>query len=351
MVTGRDIRRAGPLLALLQAEGVKTEVYSIPSEPTLAMVTEGAAQARSSGCDLVVSFGGGSAIDAGKAIAAMITNTGDLLDHVEIIGRGQPLVAAPAPCIAIPTTAGTGTEVTRNAVLLSPEHRVKVSLRSPLMLPRVALVDPGLTLGLPPALTATTGLDALTQVIEPYVSCRANPMMDALCVDGIRRAARSLRLAFSDGSIRQAREDMALTSLFGGLALANAGLGAVHGFAAPIGGMAPAPHGAVCAALLAPVIRVNSAALTARAPDSPVLARYDEVARLLTGDRAATREDAARWVEALVRDLEIPKLGTFGVGKEDVETLVSKAAQASSMKGNPLPLSEQELRSILESAI
>src|SRR5208282_5705063 len=228
-------------------------------------------------------FGGGSAIDAAKAIAAMLTNKGELLDYVEIIGRGKPLTQPSAPFIAVPTTAGTGSEVTRNAVLASPEHRVKVSLRSPLMLPRVAVVDPELTYALPPAITASTGLDALTQLIEPFVCARANPMVDALCIEGIRRAARSLREVVHQNPGKSAREDMALASLFGGIALANAGLGAVHGFAGPMGGMFAAPHGALCAALLPGVMAANVAALRRRQPGGEGLRRYDEIARLLTG--------------------------------------------------------------------
>src|SRR5205807_1153012 len=174
------------------------------------------------------------------------------------------------------------------------EHHVKVSLRSPLMLPKVALVDPQLTYDLPAELTASTGLDALTQLIEPYVSCKANPLTDSICAEGIRRAARSLRPAFDNGTDKSAREDMALASLFGGLALANAGLGAVHGFAAPIGGMFPAPHGAVCAALLPQVMEVNLRALRQRAPQSEALARFVEIARILTGRAEADANDGVK---------------------------------------------------------
>src|SRR5207245_11298164 len=213
----------------------------------------------------------------------------ELLDYLEVIGQGRALENASTPFIAMPTTAGTGSEVTRNAVLASPRHRVKVSLRSPFLLPKIALVDPELTYDLPPSITASTGLDALTQLIEPYVSSRANPMTDAVCVDGLRRVARSLRVAFEAGrNAAAAREDMAVASLFGGLALANAGLGAVHGFAGPIGGMFPAPHGAVCAALLPDTMEVNLRALRRRAPESETLRRFDEIARILTGRPEAT---------------------------------------------------------------
>ena len=215
--------------------------------------------AREQHVDVVVAIGGGSAIDLAKAVAALATNGGDPLDYLEVIGRGQPLVRRPLPFIAVPTTAGAGAEVTRNAVLASPGDGVKASLRSPLMLPRLALVDPELTLTLPRDVTAATGMDALAQLLEPYVSVRANPITDPLCLDGLARVARSLRRAWTDGADLDARTDMSLAALFGGLALANAGLGAVHGFAAAIGGRFDAPHGAVCAALLPDVVRANVA--------------------------------------------------------------------------------------------
>jgi alcohol dehydrogenase class IV len=253
--------------------------------------------------------------------------------------------------LAIPTTAGTGAEVTRNAVLASPQHRLKVSLRSPLMLPKVALVDPELTLDLPPALTASTGLDALTQLIEPYVSARANPMTDGLCVEGMRRAARSLRAAFENGRDAAAREDMAVASLFGGLALANAGLGAVHGLAGVIGGMFGAPHGAICAALLPRVMAANLAALRSRDPSNPALVRYEEVARLVTGRSSAQADDGVEWVGRLVSDLHIPKLGTYGLTSQHTADLVEKSKNASSMKANPIELTSAELAGVVEGAI
>lgn len=250
VVTGRTTGRAEPLLSLLAGRGLTSTTYAVAGEPDVDSVRRGAALARDEGCDCVVGFGGGAALDAAKAIAILMTNPGDVLDYLEIVGRGKTLTEAPLPMMAIPTTAGTGTEVTRNSVIISPEHRVKVSLRSPLMLPGIALVDPELTYTLPPTLTATTGLDALTQLIEPFVCTRANPFTDGLCKEGITRVVRSLRRVVDSGQtvaargsagapeIAAAREDMAVASLFGGLALANAGLGAVHGIAGPLGGMA-----------------------------------------------------------------------------------------------------------------
>jgi alcohol dehydrogenase class IV len=351
VVTGRDAKRAGPLLKILRESGVDAAIFSVVGEPELFTVEQGASLAKKESCELVIGFGGGSALDAAKAIAAMLANDGTLLDYVEIIGRGKALTKPSAPFIAIPTTAGTGSEVTRNAVLSSPEHKLKVSLRSPLMLAKVAIVDPELTCDLPPALTASTGLDALTQLIEPFVCSRANPMTDGLCVEGIRCAARSLRAAFAGGKNKSAREDMAVASLFGGLALANAGLGAVHGFAGPVGGSFPAPHGAICAALLPRVMAANLRALRQRAPDSAVLSRYDEVARLLTGNAGATADDGVDWVRKLVSDLQIPRLGEYGVREEHVADLVAKAANASSMKANPVALTAEELAETLRHAL
>jgi len=351
VVTGRDPGRAERLLGLLAAEEIAATTFAIAGEPTTDRVDAAAARAREASCDFVIGFGGGSAIDAAKAVAALLANPGCLGDYLEIVGRAQPLARPAAPCLAIPTTAGTGAEVTRNAVLAAPSRGLKVSLRSPHMLPRHAIVDPELTRGLPPALTASTGMDALTQLIEPYVSRRANPLVDGICAEGIRRASRSLRAAFRDGADPAAREDMALASLFGGLALANAGLGAAHGFASPIGGMFPAPHGAVCAALLPHVMAANIEAARARQPDGGTARRYRDIARWLTGDEEASPEDGVRWVRSLVADLQIPGLGAWGVSRGHLEILVSRAAQASSMQGNPLPLTSDELGSILSAAL
>lgn len=350
VVTGQTVERATPLLEILAAHGVKATTFTVTGEPTISLAQQGTDQARFERCNVVIGFGGGSAIDAGKAIAALLTNPGDPLDYLEVIGRGQALVQPPVPYIAIPTTAGTGSEVTRNAVLGSPIHKVKVSLRSPLMLPRVAVIDPELTYDLPPAITASTGLDALTQVLEPLVSNKANPLTDAVCREGLRRAARSLRRAYEQGSDREAREDMALTSLFGGVALANAKLGAVHGFAAVLGGMFPAPHGAVCATLLPHVMAVNVQALQARQPESEILQRYNEVAQILTDHPQAMAGDGVKWVQELVQALHVPGLSTYGLITTDFPTVIEKSAVASSMQGNPIKLTTEEMAEILARA-
>lgn len=345
VVTGASTERAAWLVAALSAQ-----TLAVPGEPTVDLVREGARLAQNAACDVVISLGGGSAIDAGKAIAAIATNGGEPLEFLEVVGKGHAITTLPLPFIAAPTTAGTGSEVTRNAVLSSTEHGEKASLRSPLMLARVALVDPELTYGLPPAVTAYTGLDALTQLIEPFVSVRSNPMADALCVDGIGRVAHALRRVYHDGVDREARREMALASLFGGLALANAGLGVVHGFAAPLGGQWKAPHGALCAALLTHGMKANVAALRTRAPQHPALERYAAIARLLTGRNDAGAEDGIDWVRALSAELNVPALRAWGITEGDFPAVVEKAARASSMQANPIALTSDELLAVLQAA-
>jgi alcohol dehydrogenase class IV len=351
LVIGCPAERAAWLSDAMRIEGIGCVSLAIRAEPSVALVGQGVELACREQCDLVIALGGGSAIDAGKAIAALLANGGELGEYLEVIGKGQPLHHPSVPFIAVPTTAGTGSEVTRNAVLASAEHRVKVSLRSPLMLARLAVVDPELTLELPPALTASTGLDALTQLVEPYVSLRANPLTDGFCLEGLRRVSGSLRRAYHCGRDLTAREDMSLASLLGGLALANAGLGVVHGFAAPVGGMFEAPHGAVCAALLPHGMAINIRAARARAPEGETLRRYETVARLLTGKPDAVAEEGVEWVRQLCQELQIPPLSSYGIQERDVPTLVEKASRASSTKGNPITLTLDELREVLTCAL
>ena len=342
--------RAASLLKGLSSQGLSYELIQVESEPDLDTILLDTRSFKKSGCDLVVGFGGGSALDTGKAVAALAANPGDPLDHLEVVGAGRALEKASAPYIAIPTTAGTGSEVTRNAVITVPEKRAKVSLRSPYMLPRIAVVDPELTYSLPPSVTASTGLDALTQLIEPFVSNSPTPLTDAICRDGIQCIARSLRRACENGRDAAAREEMSLASLFGGMALANARLGAVHGMANPIGGMSHAPHGAVCARLLPLVMETNLHALRSRLPDSPSIARYTDVARLVTGKKNATAEDGAAWVRELCQMLNIRPLAEYGLKAEDYPALVEQSQKANSMKGNPLALTNVELMAVLAEA-
>lgn len=346
LVTGRDAERAAGVRSTLGCE-----VFSVYGEPTVETVRQGAQAARDGGCDLVIGLGGGSAIDAAKAIGALATNSGDPLDYLEVVGKGRTIERNPLPFIAVPTTAGTGAEVTRNAVIGSPEHQVKASLRSPLMLAKIALIDPDLTRDVPPHVTASTGLDTLTQLIEPYVSVRANAMSDLFCVEGLKRVAASLERVFHDGQDMDARESMSFASLLSGLALANAGLGAVHGFASPLGGMLEAPHGALCAAVLPHATAVNIRALRARDYHSKALRRYEEIACILTGESDAMPDDGAEWIARLCGKLAVPNLRHYGLDQGQIPELVTKAARASSMKANALPLTTAELTEIAERAL
>jgi alcohol dehydrogenase class IV len=351
VVHGRSRTRADLVRERLDRERIEIASHAVAGEPDVAAIEKGVALAHAFGCDVVIGVGGGSVVDAAKAIAALVTNGGEPRDYLEVVGRGLALSKASLPCIAVPTTAGTGSEVTRNAVIASPGDRVKASLRSATMYPRIAVIDPRLAIDLPREITATTGLDALTQLIEPYVSSRASPFTDPLCLDGIQRVAAALRPACDDGSNLDAREQMAFASLLGGIALANAALGAVHGFAGPIGGMFGAPHGAVVAALLPHVVATNLRALRERGGSGAALDRFRHVAMRLTGRADATADAGVEWVRRLVNDLRVPPLGAHGVRREHVDEIVSLAVRASSMKGNPIELTREELSETLEGAI
>jgi alcohol dehydrogenase class IV len=351
VITGSSLHRSEFLREQLQNHGMHITTFQVHSEPTTDIVNDGATLGRIEECDMVIAIGGGSVIDAGKAISALLTNYGDLFDYLEVIGRAQQVTKPPAPYIAIPTTAGTGTEVTKNAVIISTEHGVKVSMRSALLLPRLVVVDPELTYSMPPSITASTGLDALTQLMEAFVSLRANPLTDGICREGLIRAARSLKAAFENGDNMEARQNMSLASLFSGLALANAGLGAVHGFAAPLGGRFNAPHGVICARLLPFVMETNVRALSTRAPESTALARYDEVAQMLTSDSNATAQKGVSWIQELCNTLDVPTLSSIGLTEEEIPSIVEKAQRASSMKGNPIELTENELSDILKKSL
>ncbi len=355
LVTGRDPTRAAAFAASLAERGVATTPFVVTEEPTVEVARAGVAAVALARAGAVIAVGGGSALDAGKAIAALATNGGEPLDFLEVVGAGRPLPQASLPFVAVPTTAGTGSEVTRNAVLAVPQAGVKASLRSLSMLPRLAVIDPDLLASLPRAVIASSGLDALSQVIEPFLSSRANPLSDALAREGIRRSVGALGRAYVNGLGEDlaAREALALASVCGGLCLANAGLGAVHGFAAPAGGMFKGAHGAVCAALLPHVLAVNLRALRARAADHPALGRFHELAALLTAQSPddVAAEDGVTFVEALCRTLEIPGLGRQGMVRADIPVLVERAKSASSMRGNPLPLTDAELHEIAERSL
>jgi alcohol dehydrogenase class IV len=346
-----SMERSEGLVSDLRQKGFLVELLLVNQEPSMQVVLLAMRNILNGQTSLVISFGGGSVIDTGKAAAAFATNPGDPFDYLEVVGKGKPLQNASLPHIAIPTTAGTGSEVTRNAVISIPEKRLKVSLRSLFMVPEIAVVDPVLTCSLPASITATTGLDALTQLIEPFVSSSPTPLTDALCRDGIARVARSLLRACENPLDSNARQDMSLASLFGGMALANARLGAVHGMASPIGGMTQAPHGAICACLLPLVMAMNLRALRSREPGSPVIGRYTEIAQLLTGNTDATSDEGINWLKELCQAVGIRPLSDFGLRVEDYPILVEQSKLATSMKGNPVALSDSELTAILEESI
>jgi len=350
IVTGKNTILAGQLSEWLTEINIQYEIFNIQTEPTTSDIEQGTDLARKTRCNIVVGIGGGSVIDSAKAIAALVPNSGELTDYLEVIGKGRKLEKAPLPCIAIPTTAGTGAEVTKNSVIKSTEHNVKVSLRSDLMYPKLAVIDPVLTLTMPPALTATSGVDALTHLLETFVSKQSNPFIDMVCIEGMKRISTSLELAFIDGNNLEARENMAMASMLGGMALANVKLGAVHGFAGPLGGMYPIPHGAVCACLLPAVMEVNIAALKSKNRQNQ-LAKFDEIARILTGNSSAIAEDGAIWVKELVKKLQIPSLSDFHLTPASFPELIEKAKNSSSMKGNPVELDDEQLYEILDRSL
>ena len=350
LVTDKNVEYAQTIRGELSGAGFGCKVFYTQGEPSTKSAMEAVEKARNAKADFVIGLGGGSVLDTGKVVASMLNNSGDIMDYLEVVGKGLPIQNPSAGYIAIPTTSGTGAEVTRNAVLAVPEHNVKVSMRSPFLLPRIALVDPELTISAPPSVTASTGLDALTQLLEAYVSNKANPLTDGICLQGLERAARSLKKAYLDGCDKNARQDMSIASLFGGLSLANAKLGAVHGFAGPLGGMIHAAHGAICAALLPWVFQANVKALSQRASDPAILERFETLSRILTNDPAATSADAVKWISQLCSDLKVPGLSQLGLKEDQFETAVEKAQNASSMKGNPIMLNPEELLGILEQA-
>jgi len=350
LIVGRSGVRWPEILKNLNAHGVEITEFRGNEEPAIATVDAGVKAAREDSCDMVIGLGGGSVIDTAKAVAAILTNGGQPLDYLEVIGKGQKITKSCAPMIAVPTTAGTGSEVTRNAVLYSPEHQVKVSLRSIKMLPNVALVDPELTYGLPRGVTAASGLDAFTQVLEPLVSNKPSPLVDAFCWDGLAAGASALTTLNTDLMDKPAREKMSVVSLYGGMALANSKLGAVHGIAGPFGGMYDAPHGAICARLLPAVYKINARVIQMRQPDNPVLKRFECIAHIVTGNPKASMDEGAAWLQRLVEDFNIPKLDDYGMIDAQIAPLIEKSMNSSSMKGNPIQLTEAEIRDILDLA-
>ena len=347
LVTGSRPGRAAPLRDALLARGARLSEISLSREPHVEDLRSGVEAARSSRAQAVVALGGGSVLDLGKAIAALAPSGSDPLDHLEVVGKGLPLSGPGLPFAAVPTTAGTGAEATRNAVLST--GTVKVSLRGPQLMPRLAVVDPGYAIGAPRDLTAWTGMDALTQLVEPLLSRFANPLTDALCRQGIPLSVAALPAALRDPLDLSARSDLALASLLSGMALANARLGAVHGLAAPLGGMVPCPHGAVCARLLVPAWKANAAAL--ERADQSVRERFLDASRLLSGRSDATISDGLEVLEALSQASMAPPLSRWGMTESDIPAVREAGMRASSMKGNPVELAPEEIDAILREAL
>lgn len=335
-VTGANQTRHAHLLDF----GVGT--FAVTGEPTFDDARAAVVAAKESEADHIVAVGGGAVLDLAKAVAILVVSDADPMDHAEVIGAGRPLPTRALPFIAVPTTAGTGAEVTANSVLTSEEHRVKVSLRSSVMLADVALVDPELALSCPPVVTAQSGMDAITQCLEPLTSRFANPMVDALALAGMRAGARSLVRAVEHGDDLDARTDMAFCSLMGGLSLANAKLGAVHGLAGVLGGVTGASHGAICAALLRATTSSNITALQERDPKNPGLAAYTLAAETITGERDVSA--LLEWLSTLEVQLGLPPVV---LAAEDREAVLDGAGRASSMKGNPIDLTSAEMHQIL----
>lgn len=354
-----SLERSGRLAPLLERLGRAPGGclrFAVPGEPDIALVDEATALARAEGVDVVVGCGGGATLDVAKAVAALVANGGHALDYLEDVGPGggRPIEKPPRPTVLMPTTAGTGAEVTRNSVMRVPDRAVKRSMRSDLLLPRLAVVDPDLLAGAPRRVAAAAGFDALTHLAEAFLSTAAQPLTDALAVPGIPLALRGLR-ALADDALTPAREEgLALAALYGGMCIANAGLGAAHGLVAPLGGLLEVPHGVGCAALLPPAMLVNLEALQLHAPDSPALGRLEGLAEILlrAADEAgpATVHRAARLLAALRQRLGLPSLAELAVPEDQVGAIL-KECRGGSMKANPVVLPDADLERILRGRV
>ena len=346
LVRGRSVPFVDTLRQELEDAGADVCEVFCSAEPDVGMVRAGLDAGRRAKCMVVVSVGGGAVVDLGKALAALLPGTTDVMDHLEGVGGGAPLAADPLPFIAMPTTSGTGAEVTKNAVIAVPEAGRKVSLRDDRMLPDIALIDPALTDGASRAVTLAAGLDAVTQVIEPFLCNRPNPLTDALCRAAIPQGLRALAIV-EQGEDTNARDAMAFCSLAGGLALANAGLGAVHGLAGVLGGRLGAPHGLICGRLLGPVLDANAREMQRIGADT---SRFDEVASMLSVSLGLPDGDFAR-IQPLLDRWDVRRLGQWVSQDTDLEAIAAEAETASSMRANPCCLPRQTLVDIIRDAL
>ncbi|SFH31702.1 iron-containing alcohol dehydrogenase [Sulfitobacter dubius] len=341
LLRGGSVAWVDELARDLAAAGCEVTQLRSSGEPSVEDVRAAVAAGR--GADVVLGVGGGAVIDLAKAAAALIPSDCDVMEHLEVVGAGRPLQADPLPMIAIPTTAGTGAEVTKNAVLAVPDAARKVSLRDDRMLPRLALVDPALTDGAPRGVTLGSGLDALVQVIEPYLSSKANPLSDALCRAAIPQGIAALK-RLAAGEVPAARDAMAYVSLSGGLALANAGLGAVHGLAGVIGGQFGAPHGLICGRLLGPVLAANADVLG-------VSARFTEVQRWLSDGFDLPEDGTFKALTAMLDDWGLDRLNRWIREDADLTETAREAAASSSMRANPCALEAKTLEACIRAAM
>ncbi len=346
LVTGRGGERAEPVINYIKQQGMRYQQVAVWGEPVIAMVEELAAMGRKFKPDMIVAIGGGSALDVGKALSAIIPNQGSVYDYVEVIGRSMPFKNAPLPCIAIPTNAGTGSEVTRNAVLKSAQENIKVNIRNEALLPDVAIIDPTLTYGMDKSLSARSGLDAFTHLMEAYVCNAPNAFSDMVCEEGLKKLSTALFLACEDDDFR-ARSEMSFASLLGGMARSNASLGAAHGLAAALGGRLTAPHGAITARL-APFVMAENISVAEQMGRNDVIYRYRRLGVLLTDNLEATPQDAIEWVTNALTRLDIPSLQMYGLSRKLFADIASDALRSTAIKGNPLPLTEARLIHILE---
>ncbi|NGZ15211.1 iron-containing alcohol dehydrogenase [Vibrio aestuarianus] len=345
LVSGKERERSRIITQYLNAQNMRYQHVAITGEPNITMVEETAILGRRFKPDMVVAIGGGSVIDMGKALAAIIPNQGNVYDYVEVVGRSVPLKTKPIPFIAIPTTASTGAEVTRNAVLKSGQDKVKVSLRSPDMLADVAIVDPALTYGTDMYTSGRGAMDAFTHLMEAYVCGEPNPLTDMVCEEGLRRLSRSILPACRKDD-KKARADLSFAAMLGGMAITNAKLGAAHGLASALGGKLEAPH-SVITARLAPHVMYENIRSARKAKRKDLLSRYEKIAQIVTGRNNVHVEDGILWVKMMLDKLQLPNLSQFGVCSTSFEKVADDALQSVAIKGNPLPLTQERLVYIL----
>ncbi|GGA27055.1 iron-containing alcohol dehydrogenase [Neptunicoccus cionae] len=347
LVHGANPKRADWLLTQCADAGLKVETIGCAGEPDLPLLETALPRFKETPPDLIIALGGGSVMDFAKALAALIPCEGPPRAYLEGVGDGRTLDTAPLPVIALPTTAGTGSEVTRNAVITVPDRGIKVSLRDPRMIPRVAIVDASLMESAPRTVKLSAALDAVTQAIEPYLSTKANPMTDALCLAAIPVGLSALKPLIEENSA-EAMDEMAWVSTCGGLALANGGLGAVHGFAGVIGGMTNAPHGEICGTLLPAVLASHRARADA---DSEIARRTGWVVSIISDIfGSAEQTDGLQALQDWSRAQGLRGLSAIGLSSESYGQTAELSAQASSMKANPFLLSIEELTDILTKA-